>query len=471
MYTNKFNILKTILATFCLLLVSCGDDYPSAPDSSYPTDVLTIKITNAGVSGDETVVGTVDEVNKIINFPRLDPATNFSALKVEATLSGEAQLEQTVFDFSMDEEDAFKTLLLRVKNHSRYKDYFIRVRKRIPVYGADFEQPSVYNYAGDNVYAEYKSLLTRCADFDGTYVLVMSRASQPHLLKVSDLKNGTLNRTNLDLTGVVGGTYKYNMGALANGHVYAATLSGSKASPLKIYYWETPASTPEVIANINVAEVPDAGNRHGDNMSLNIDKNGNGFIFFGDNASTKILRLTVTNHKVVDAPAVFPSNGNAGLSTTVFRVEETSLYLWSGLRMPVTLTDESVSPKYALNKDNTAPEGVASRIFTFNNSRYLMMCPAAHGGASKATPGIFVYDISKGSTVQEALELFDASDNHAPVYTFFLSGSGNAAGIAQTNYYIEKDAQGKDMKLYLFASRTDSGFAIAEFSKKQEEDD
>src|SRR3712207_8233175 len=95
----------------------------------------------------------------------------------------------------------------------------------------------------------------------------------------------------LDLTDVSGGTYAYNMGALANGHVYLATLSGAKASPLKIYYWDTPTSKPEVLANIKVADIPDAANRHGDNMSLNIDKNGNGFIFFGDNRSEHTSEL------------------------------------------------------------------------------------------------------------------------------------------------------------------------------------
>lgn len=116
--------------------------------------------------------------------------------------------------------------------------------------------------------------------------MVVSRATQPHLLKVSDLKKGEINPILLDLTGVSGGTFSYNMGALSNGHVYLSSLSGAKASPLKIYHWETPDSQPETIANINVGSISGAGNRHGDNASYNIDENGNGFIFFGDNAAT-----------------------------------------------------------------------------------------------------------------------------------------------------------------------------------------
>lgn len=452
-------------------LVSCDEDYPKSHIAPYDTEILSIKIVNAGADGNTVVEGTIDEDNKMINFPRLDMTTNFSAISLEAKLSEGATLQNSVLDFSMDEETASKTLVLRIVNQKRYKEYFIRVRKRIPVYGADFEKPTVYDFSGDHIYPDYGSLMTRCASYDGEHVLVVSRKTAPHLLKVSDLKSGEIKPIMLDLTGVTGGTYSYNMGALVNGHVYIATLSGSQASPLKIYYWDTPASAPEVVANINVADIPGAGNRHGDNISVNIDKNGNGFIFFGDNASTKFLRLTVSNHKTIDSPKVLTSSSDAGMVTNVFRIEDTDQYVWSGLRLPVTLVDESLGEKYKMNKDHLAIEAVAPRIFTFNDERYLMVCTAGHGSASKATPSLVVYNLTKGSTVEEAMQKFDEGDNHNPDYTFILGGSGNGAALAQTDYHIEKDANGKDAKLCIFGSRTDSGFVICEFPIKQEEED
>lgn len=452
-------------------LVSCDEDYPKSHIAPYDTEILSIKIVNAGADGNTVVEGTIDEDNKMINFPRLDMTTNFSAISLEAKLSEGATLQNSVLDFSMDEETASKTLVLRIVNQKRYKEYFIRVRKRIPVYGADFEKPMVYDFSGDHIYPDYGSLMTRCASYDGEHVLVVSRKTAPHLLKVSDLKSGEIKPIMLDLTGVTGGTYSYNMGALVNGHIYIATLSGSQASPLKIYYWDTPASAPEVVANINVADIPGAGNRHGDNISVNIDKNGNGFIFFGDNASTKFLRLTVSNHKTIDSPKVLTSSSDAGMVTNVFRIEDTDQYVWSGLRLPVTLVDESLGEKYKMNKDHLAIEAVAPRIFTFNDERYLMVCTAGHGSASKATPSLVVYNLTKGSTVEEAMQKFDEGDSHNPDYTFILGGSGNGAALAQTDYHIEKDANGKDAKLCIFGSRTDSGFVICEFPIKQEEED
>lgn len=454
-----------------LSLVSCDEDYPKSQIAPYDTELLSIKILNAGVDGNTVVEGTIDEANKTINFPRLDVETNFSALNLEAKLSEGAILQSSVMDFSMDEETAAKTLVLRIVNQKRYKEYFIKIRKRVPVFGADFEKPTVYNFSGDKIYPDYGSQLTRCAAYDGEYVMVVSRKTFPHLLKVTDLKNGEINPIKLDLTGVTGGTYSYNMGALANGHVYIATLSGSQASPFKIYYWDTPTSQPEVIANINVADISGAGLRHGDNISVNIDKKGNGYIFFGDNASTKFLRLTVSNHKTIGEPKVLTSSADATMVTNIYRIEETDQYVWSGVRLPVTLVDDALGAKYTMNKSNIAAEAVAPRIFHFNSERYLMVCTAGQGSASKVTPSLIVYNLTKGNTVQEAMEKFDAAENHNPDYTFILGGSGNGAALAQTEYYIEKDAEGNDVKLCIFGSRTDSGFVICEFPIKQEEQD
>ena len=72
--------------------------------------------------------------------------------------------------------------------------------------------------------------------------------------------------------------------------------------------------------------------------------------------------------------------------------------------------------------------------------------------------------------IEEALRKFDEGDNHNPLYQFKLGGSGNGNALAQTDYYIEKDENGKDAKLCVFASRTGSGFVICEFPIKQEEE-
>lgn len=110
-------------------LVSCEEDYPKSHIAPYDTELLAIKIVNAGADGKTVVEGTIDEANKTINFPRLDVETNFSALSFEAELSEGAELQTPVMDFSMDEETSDKTLILRIVNNKRYKEYFVKVLK------------------------------------------------------------------------------------------------------------------------------------------------------------------------------------------------------------------------------------------------------------------------------------------------------------------------------------------------------
>lgn len=111
-------------------LVSCDEDYPKSHIAPYDTELLSIKITNAGADGNTVVEGTIDEDNKIINFPRLDMTTNFSALNLDAKLSDGATLQNSVLDFSMDEETASKTLVLQDSKSKEIQRIFYKSQKK-----------------------------------------------------------------------------------------------------------------------------------------------------------------------------------------------------------------------------------------------------------------------------------------------------------------------------------------------------
>ena len=94
---NKFRYISfAVLASlFMLVLNSCEDKYPAGLEQPYKTDLIAIKILNAGPDGNMVLEGRIDEENKMIDFKRIDPATNFSALKVEAQLSEGATSKTT----------------------------------------------------------------------------------------------------------------------------------------------------------------------------------------------------------------------------------------------------------------------------------------------------------------------------------------------------------------------------------------
>lgn len=460
-----------VLLAGASMLVSCEEKLPENKVYPYETQLISIKILNAGADGNTVVEGTINQDKKEITFPKLDKDSPFDKLRVEATVSEGAEITETVYDYSMEEGIASKTQVIRIQNHQRYTDYFMTVKRRIPVYGADFENPVEYKFLDASKIPGGTGSVSRCADFDGELVLIVKR-TPPYVLKYEDLKAGKIEPQELDMTGVEGGTYPVNCGFLANGHIYIASLSGAAASPLKIYYYETPSSKPEVIGNFT--NIPGADARHGDMLSANIDKNGDGYIFFGSSGSKDFIRIKLSGHKTTSEPTVLASNANATANTYVYRIENTDKYLWSGLRLPVTLSDENVTPGGASLPldDNILPkESVAARMFTFNQERYLMACVAKFGSASKVTPTLNVYNLTKGANAEEAMENFKAAESHNPDYSIIIGGdSGITAPGISTNYHIVKDSNGNDEKLIIFGYRLNTGFVIAEFGIKKEED-
>ncbi len=460
-----------VLLAGASMLVSCEEKLPENKVYPYETQLISIKILNAGADGNTVVEGTINQDKKEITFPKLDKDSPFDQLRVEATVSEGAEITETVYDYSMEEGIASKTQVIRIQNHQRYTDYFMTVKRRIPVYGADFENPVEYKFLDASKIPGGTGSVSRGADFDGEHVLIVRR-TPPYVLKYEDLKAGKIEPQELDMTGVEGGTFPVNCGFLANGHIYIASLSGSNESPLKIYYYETPSSQPEVIGNFT--NIPGTTTRHGDAISGNIDKNGNGYIFFGDNGAKDFVRIKVTNHKTTGEATVLSNNANATANTYVYRIEDTDKYLWSGLRLPVTLTDENVTPGGASLPldDNILPkESIAARMFTFNQERYLMACVAKYGSASKVTPTLDVYNLTKGANEEEAMENFKAAESHKPDYSAIIGGdSGITAPGICTNYHIVKDSNGNDEKLIIFGYRLNTGFVITEFGIKKEED-
>ena len=137
--------------------------------------------------------------------------------------------------------------------------------------------------------------------------------------------------------------------------------------------------------------------------------------------------------------------------------------------MAPKIVDESMSVQYALKPTSVAAQSTACQIISFNGERYLVTMTA--GRTEDVTPTMNVYDITKGGdTLTDCLAKFEEGERK-PVYSFILGGGKSISPGTNLNYYIEKDAAGKDSKLYLFAARCDSGFAICEFPIKVALDD
>src|SRR5690606_16047494 len=146
------------------------------------------------------------------------PETDFSGLRFEAVLSDGAQLENDTYEVAFGEGQSEKTIVIKVVNDPRFREYFVKLRLNVPVFGGDFTKAIIHDYSsndqGNPAYEAFTGLATRGTGFDGEHVLIISRgATGAHLLKVSDLKNNVIDRIPVNTTDVSGGTYAMNMGA------------------------------------------------------------------------------------------------------------------------------------------------------------------------------------------------------------------------------------------------------------------
>ena len=468
-YFIKFISVAAMAFAVSATMNSCSDDYPDALDAPYSADLLSIKVINAGADQSLIYEGTIDEEKKMVSFKRFDPSTDFSNLKVEATVSEGAELDSDVIDATLSDDETEKTVLLRVKNHTRYKDYFVRIRKKVPVFGADWDKATLYDFTGGKI-ADAASGSTRWADFDGNHVLLVSRNGgvKPELFSVADLKAGTIDSPKiLDITGIAGGTFPISCGALRNGHIYVSNLSGGGVSPLKIYYWETPDSAPENILNSILADdAPNANTRHGDNASFNIDAEGNGYVFFGSNNGADFIRYSVNAGKTVGEPKVLTSFSGANSYPTIFRIGRTSDYVFSGINTYPRIVSEENKASAEISS-LSGLQITACQIVVFNEERYLLTCSVNRTGSG--TSALRIYDITKGSSLSEAVALLNA--NPKPIYEFVLGSDKCISPGTVVNHSIQKDAEGKDSVLSVFAFSTQMGFVIVDFPIKVTLDD
>lgn len=468
----KVNILKywSALLPLLLLFIACEKEYPKNIDSPDEVVLKSIKLLNAGADGNTVLEGMIDENKKTVDFPRLDTLTDFSNLKFEAEMSSGAQLDKESYSVEFEEGESSKTIVIKVVNNKRFREYFVILRLNIPVFGADFGAGVVYdnsnNDLGNPAYPTFASLLTRGSGFDGESVLIVTRHEMgSHLLRMEDLRNGnTINPVPLNLNGVSGGTLVVNVGAQVNGHTYIANLSGGHASPFKIYHWTDPDAEPEIIADLNTGAIPGAGDRHGDNMSVNLDENGNGFMYFGDNAVKTILRLKVTNYTEISDPTVLENAFGSTFVMTFNQVGQTDDYIFTGYEAPIRVADESANIKYELSSSDVPNRGCDARVIHFNGERYLIMTTAARSGSDAVI--LYVYDITRGENVVEALQLFAARSDQSPIFQYGLLGPVNIAPGTQANFHITKNEDGEDEMLTLYAASADAGFVVIDFPKR-----
>ncbi|MFV0536056.1 MAG: DUF4623 domain-containing protein [Dysgonomonas sp.] len=464
---NLIKYIGLLIVPFCLM-VSCDNDEKYPDTTADETVIYNIKIVNGGLSGTETIVGVVDEDKKEISFPEVHIDSDLSHVKFEIEASERAYLDATEYNFVMEEGLTQRRRIIKLLNGTRFREYYVTIRLDVPVWGADFTKAVAYGFsaATKNIYPDLAAASTRAAHMDKDYVLMVSRdgGTRPHLLKISDLKQGKADSPIMLKTISVPGseTFAVSGGRLSHGHIYICNLASSPADiekplqTLKIYHWDTPTSEPKCLYQSELLR----NTRYGDFMSVNLDESGNGYIFVSNSPSpSALLRLKVVGFTTISEPTYVSMPTYAGSWQSYNQVGYADEYIYTGHQAPIILANANGEVIHTVPTTKlAAAKGSDACIINFNKERYLVV---------NEVPGIgtiTIYDLTQGDTTADALKKIEEGDL-LPLLSYSLGGAV-AATTAAGNIGWFADG---DNKLYIFGAAPGAGFAILEVPKKVKE--
>jgi hypothetical protein len=338
---------------------------------------------------------------------------------------------------------------------------------RAPAAGINFSAPIIHDFTvNTTLYPSFTAEFTRSSDFDGEWVLIVDR-NEPKVLRAADiLANNTVSAIPLQTdhlaveTGVE--TFAISSGQLSHGHIYICNLAGT-GEKLRVYYYDTPTSAPQ-----KVVEWTNTITRFGDNITVNLDENGNGYAYFvRQDPGDKIARFEITNFTTFSTePTFIDPSINVSYYANYNQVGNANSYL---------LTSTTTSMVRLLDKDGAkiheveivpnqggadAKMGTDAHIVEYNKGRYLVMTSGKRYAYNPAS-SLFVYDITEGFDLVSSLVKF--GENHPePMYSYAMDAAFSTASSANTAWAIV------DNKLVLYTAAPHCGFALIEFPRNQQ---
>ena len=247
------------------------------------------------------------------------------------------------------------------------------------------------------------------------------------------------------------------------------------AGPLKVYYYETPTSDPQVVLTWDGTGLTNSENNYnariGDNISVNLDESGNGYVyFFKQEADNKFFRFTVTGFTNFSEPKEFELPAVCNYYGMMNQVGDNQYLFTSTYVAMMWLFDAEANVLREFEWMTTPNEvnvahATDPRIINFNRSRYIMLSNARRF-LWWAEEGVHVFDITDGNDVVSAMvkmqERQDDEENPLEAcYSYVMAGNeaNTAACVALCN------AAEVNGKLLIWAAAPHVGMCLIEVPK------
>lgn len=356
--------------------------------------------------------------------------------------------------------------------------------------GVDFKKAKEYRFADIKVSENpevangiYAANRITSADFDGDYLFLPVRANTaggdnsnlgPIALSLNNIiaNNPSYEMLKVDYTGSGIGPWMVMNGAVVNGHYYAmntpyiGTEDWGAAGTMQ--YWSSKTAEGTSFQAVARDQSQGAGVVYGHTVNHNIDKNGNGYMFFVRGDGVNFVRAKVTNYnqfsdqQYISFAGASPRGaynnfypvGSYSDANGVTYVDEYTYISTAGLMLFTKDGGNGQNPIPA----NMLSAVYCSRVINYNDARYLVTLTG--GGTNDVK--LNVYDISGGDTTLDGLKAFANDETiRTAKYTYSL-GSYASGGGASLAWSVKND------KLYVMGSAGKAGFVMVELPKNED---
>ncbi|MDH6308893.1 hypothetical protein M2451_001649 [Dysgonomonas sp. PFB1-18] len=411
------------------------------------------------------VIGEVDKENKILYLDAKNGEYVF--LKSIEMLPKHALYEFTALQGSKIYQDNPGTIKL---DHMGRTDEYAIEFIYIPPVGADFDNKIIHDFtSGANKFPNYGGATTRGQGSIDADRVVIPLVDRIEYVPLASLLAGNLSGKAVSKT--YSGTYEITNAFAFNGYYYSTPLL-AWGSGYHVRCWTDLSADPVVTGRFDITS------RYGDGSTMQLDENGNGYVFSYKNDFTYLLRgevtnyTTIGNHTLVPISNISPIDGQLG-HMYLNAVRDHSVYGGVGNLNEYTVVqagklsmrNRDMNELFFMPLGGAIPAAsLYACVFYYNNARYLGIVSGSRSANPPIGISVDIYDITNGDSTQQALEIFKANPS-GPIFSHNM-GVYSHDGVATYGATLATTTNRTGDKLYIMAIAGNSGIIIIELPKK-----